>query len=153
MNRGGSDMTKHIITAGLRLALAAGVAASAAAGASELVYVPLNPAFGGNPINGSVLLNTAQATNKHKDAGQGASPYAKQSSLQQFNDMLERAVLSQLSAAATSDIMGSGGKLKPGVVETGNFRIEIVDSGGGMLTITTTDKVTGASTSFQVGGP
>jgi curli production assembly/transport component CsgF len=49
--------------------------------------------------------------------------------------------------------MGSGGKLKPGVVETGNFRIEIVDSGGGMLTITTTDKVTGASTSFQVGGP
>jgi curli production assembly/transport component CsgF len=46
-----------------------------------------------------------------------------------------------------------GGKLKPGTVETGNFRIDIVDAGGGVLVITTTDKVTGATTSFQVGGP
>jgi curli production assembly/transport component CsgF len=146
-------MAKHLTSALLRLAVAAGFAASSAAGATELVYVPVNPNFGGNPINGSVLLNTAQATNKHKDTSSAASSFPKQTSLQQFNDMLERAVLSQLSAAATSDIMGSGGKLKPGTVETGNFRIEIVDSGGGMLTITTTDKLTGASTSFQVGGP
>jgi curli production assembly/transport component CsgF len=48
--------------------------------------------------------------------------------------------------------MGPNGGLQPGTVETGNFRITIVDSGGGVLTITTTDKVTGASTSFQVGG-
>jgi curli production assembly/transport component CsgF len=143
-------MPKH--TSMTALLVAAAIAASATAGATELVYVPQNPAFGGNPINGSVLLNTAQATNKHKDVQPG-SAYTKPSSLQQFNDMLERAVLSQLSAAATSDIMGTGGKLKPGIVETGNFRIEIVDSGGGVLTITTTDKVTGASTSFQVGGP
>jgi curli production assembly/transport component CsgF len=122
------------------------------AAATEFVYVPVNPSFGGNPINGAVLLNTAQATNKHKDPAASAG-YVKQTPLQQFNDMLERAVLSQLAMAATSDVMGSGGKLKPGVVETGNFRIEIVDSGGGVLTITTTDKLTGATTSFQVGGP
>jgi curli production assembly/transport component CsgF len=48
--------------------------------------------------------------------------------------------------------MGPGGKLQPGIVETGNFRIEIVDAGGGMLIVTTTDKTTGATTSFQIGG-
>jgi curli production assembly/transport component CsgF len=120
--------------------------------ATELAYVPVNPAFGGNPMNGPVLLGSAQAANKHKDPSSPGSPFAKQTPLQQFNDMLERSVLSQLSAAATANVIG-GGKLKPGSVETGNFRIDIVDAGAGVLVITTTDKVTGASTSFQVGGP
>jgi curli production assembly/transport component CsgF len=123
------------------------------AAATELVYVPVNPAFGGSPLNGSVLLGTAQATNKHK--GPDASGYGgigKQNPLQQFSETLERSILSQLSSAAVSHVMGPNGGLQPGTVETGNFRITIVDAGGGVLTITTTDKVTGASTSFQVGG-
>ncbi|MFL6675432.1 MAG: curli assembly protein CsgF [Massilia sp.] len=120
--------------------------------ASELVYVPVNPAFGGSPLNASGLLSTAQLTNKHKDPAAIAAAATKQTPLQQFTDMLERSVLGQLSSAATAGIMGSGGKLQPGTVETGNFRIAIVDAGGGRLIITTTDKVSGASTSFEVGG-
>jgi curli production assembly/transport component CsgF len=120
--------------------------------ASELVYYPVNPSFGGNPINGTVLLNSAQATNKHKDPeANAANPATQKTSLQQFNDMLERSILSQLAAAASSRISGSGGKLVPGSVETGNFRIDIADLGGGLLLVTTTDRATGASTSFQVG--
>jgi curli production assembly/transport component CsgF len=119
------------------------------AGASELVYVPINPAFGGSPLNANGLLNQAQLTNKHKDPETAA---AKKTGLQQFADLLERSILGQLSAAASSGFMGPGGKLQPGVVETGNFRIEIVDAGGGLLIVTTTDKTTGATTSFQIGG-
>lgn len=122
-------------------------ALAAPAAATELVYVPTNPTFGGSPLNGSSFLNAAQMTNKHKEPAGG-----RQNALQQFTELLERSVLSQLSAAATSGVMGAGGKLKPGSVETGNFRIDIVDAGGGVLTITTTDKTTGASTSFQIGG-
>ena len=33
--------------------------------ATELVYTPVNPAFGGNPLNGSWMLNNAQAQNDH----------------------------------------------------------------------------------------
>jgi curli production assembly/transport component CsgF len=122
------------------------------AAATELVYMPVNPAFGGSPLNGQVLLGVAQATNKHKDTHADSYGIGRQSPLDQFSDTLERSILSQLSAAAVSRVMGPNGGLQPGTVETGNFRITIVDAGGGVLTITTTDKVTGASTSFQVGG-
>jgi curli production assembly/transport component CsgF len=130
-------------------ALLAAIAGAAAA--SELVYMPTNPSFGGSPLNASGFLSTAQLTNKHKEAV-ADSASGKGSGLQQFTDMLERSVLSQLSSAATAGVMGSGGKLHPGSVETGNFRIDIVDAGGGVLVITTTDKTTGQSTSFQIGG-
>jgi curli production assembly/transport component CsgF len=120
--------------------------------ATELVYTPVNPSFGGSPLNGSVLLNLAQAQNKTKDPeAVQASQSSQQTSLQQFNDILERSVLSRLATAATSGIMGANGQLVPGVVNTGNFSIQISDLGGGLLQVTTTDKVTGATTSFQVG--
>jgi curli production assembly/transport component CsgF len=137
---------------GLRvLAAALAVVAAADAMATGLVYAPVNPAFGGSPLNGSMLLNTAQATNKHKDPA-SANSLLNKTPLQQFNDMLQRSVLGQLATATVGGIMGSGGKLKPGSVETGDFRIDIVDAGGGVLIITTTDKATGETTSFQVGG-
>jgi len=122
--------------------------------ASELVYTPVNPSFGGSTLNGSVLLNAAQAQNKTKDPD-APKPLTstQQTSLQQFNDILERSVLSRLASAATSGIMGPTGQLIPGKVSTGNFDIQISDLGGGLLQVTTTDKVTGASTSFQVGHP
>jgi curli production assembly/transport component CsgF len=141
---------KYLIRAAV---VAATLLSAIAAPASELVYVPVNPAFGGSPLNGPGLLGIAQQTNKHKDKPVPLPAQPKASPLQQFTDMLERSILGQLSSAATSGVMGPGAKLQPGSVETGNFRIEIADAGGGTLVITTTDKVTGAATSFQVGGP
>jgi curli production assembly/transport component CsgF len=49
--------------------IALGVAASAPAFASELVYHPVNPTFGGNPLNGSFLLSTAQAQGQGTKSG------------------------------------------------------------------------------------
>lgn len=137
---------------GLRAAIPAVFLATGAASGTEMVYVPVNPVFGGNPNNGPVLLNAAQAQNNKKDpdARSASAGYKPPSPLQQFNDTLQRSILSQVASAATSRIMGAGGQLTPGTVDTGNFRITIADIGGGMLLITTTDKLTGAMTSFQV---
>lgn len=122
------------------------------AAATELVYVPVNPSFGGNPGNGPGLLGSASATNKHTaDSGLGGPSFLNQSPLDQFNQTLERTVLSQLASSATSKLIGTDGKLMPGTFSTSNFTITIVDAGGGMLNITTTDKTTGTSTSFAVG--
>lgn len=148
-NEGETQMNINQKCASFGFCLALG---ASGAMATEMVYVPLNPSFGGNPLNGSVLLGSAQATNKHKENnGLGGSSLLNRSPLQQFNETLERAVLSQLASAATSRVIGTDGRLIPGTVETQNFRITILDIGNGFLRITTTDRVTGASTSFEVG--
>jgi curli production assembly/transport component CsgF len=120
--------------------------------ATELVYVPVNPSFGGNPNNGIVLLNSANAINKHKDpAASSAGSLTQKTALQSFNETLERAILGQLASAAAQKLGGGvTGGLAPGVVETGNFVIKISDLGGGTLLVTTTDKTTGSTTSFEV---
>jgi curli production assembly/transport component CsgF len=122
-----------------------------AASATELVYVPVNPSFGGHPANGPALLASASATTRHTASGLGGSSLLNQTPLQQFNQTLERMVMSQLSSAATSKLIGRDGKLVPGTFETANFIITVADLGGGMLRVTTTDKTTGTTTSFEVG--
>lgn len=39
--------------------------------ASDLVYQPVSPTFGGNPLNGNFLLNQAQIQNQFVDSGGG----------------------------------------------------------------------------------
>jgi curli production assembly/transport component CsgF len=50
---------------------AAMVASSASA--SQLTYVPTNPTFGGNALNGSFLLSTAQGQGLGAKSGQAAA--------------------------------------------------------------------------------
>jgi len=120
--------------------------------ASELAYVPNNPSFGGNPLNGPVLLNQAQAQN-HFTAKSSSSAASGQTALSQFNSMLQSAILSRVSSAVTSSIVGPNGQLIPGTVETTDFRIAITNLPGGLLQIVTTDKSTGQTTQFQVNQP
>jgi curli production assembly/transport component CsgF len=131
------------------LALVSGAFVSAHA--SELAYVPNNPSFGGNPLNGPVLLNQAQAQNHFTE--KSSSSASGQTALTQFNSMLQSAILSRVSSAVTSSIVGANGQLVPGVVETTDFRISITNLQGGLLQIVTTDKNTGQTTQFQVNQP
>src|ERR1700743_3194958 len=56
--------------------------ASAPASASEMVYHPVNPTFGGNPLNGSFLLSTAQAQGEGvKSGSQGPDLFGLSSAL------------------------------------------------------------------------
>jgi len=119
--------------------------------ASELAYVPNNPSFGGNPLNGPVLLNQAQVQNRFVE--KSSTSASGQTALTQFNSMLQSAILSRVSSAVTSSIVGTNGQLVPGVVETTDFRIAITNLQGGLLQIVTTDKNTGQTTQFQVNQP
>jgi len=119
--------------------------------ATELIYYPRNPSFGGNPAYGHVLLNSAIATKTHKDPGLDVDTGIEElTPLEQFNDALERQVINRLTTAATAKIIGPNGNLSPGTLETDNFLINIADMGNGLLNVTTTDKLTGATTSFLV---
>src|SRR5271156_4909659 len=84
--------------------IAIGVNASAPAFASELVYHPVNPTFGGNPLNGSFLLSTAQAQ------GEGAKSGAQSPDLSGLTSALSN--LGNTAAGAGSGSAsgtGSGG--------------------------------------------
>lgn len=117
--------------------------------ADELVYEPINPSFGGSPLNGNWMLNQAQAQDTTEDPD-SVSGRDELSDLDDFNNLLQRSILSRLASAITGSIIGDGGELIPGTIETTDFIIDIVDIGGGILKITTTDKVTGESTSFEI---
>lgn len=52
------------------LGLVAGIVLAAPGHATEQVYRPVSPTFGGNPLNGSFLLSTAQAQGKGAKSGQ-----------------------------------------------------------------------------------
>ncbi len=66
--------------------------------ASQLTYTPTNPTFGGNPLNGSFLLSTAQA--------QGAVP--KSTSNSPDLSGLDSA-LSNLGTGSSSPVVVVGG--------------------------------------------
>lgn len=119
---------------------------------SEMVYQPVNPSFGGSPLNGAWLLNSANAQNRHTapSTGSAYSGYTAPTALETFNQRLQSMILDRLATSITGNVFESNGGLTPGTVETTNFSISIVDIGNGMLRITTTDKATGAATTFEV---
>jgi curli production assembly/transport component CsgF len=94
------------------------LAAAASARASELVYTPVNPSFGGSPLNGSWLLGSAAAQNTFKDnrrpgyAKQTATPLQKNAERfsRRFTHRVEREILDVLFGGTmrTHDLSGNG---------------------------------------------
>lgn len=114
--------------------------------ASDLIYTPTNPSFGGNALNGTVLLNSAQAQNSYKDP----SLDDDESGLDDFNDSLQRSLLSRLTSTLSQSMVDEDGNLIPGTLETSDYIIDIVDQGDGTISVTTTEKLTGGSTTFVI---
>ena len=109
---------------------------------TELVYQPVNPSFGGSPLNAGALLNSAQAQNKHQDPSRRSSE--RPSELDRLTASLQSRLLSQLLAD-----VGNG---NTGSFSTDQFNLSIVDDGLGGLSISITDTVTGETTNISVNG-
>jgi curli production assembly/transport component CsgF len=134
---------KQVITMACAVCLATGAAAT------EIVYTPVNPSFGGNPLNGSFLLGSAQLQDNYKDPDSKDLDTTK-SDVDQFNDLLQRSALNRLAAALSGGLVDASGQLKAAHQEFADFTLDILPLGGGLVEITTTDKLTGASTTVKV---
>ncbi|WP_133860330.1 MULTISPECIES: curli assembly protein CsgF [Pseudomonas] len=110
--------------------------------ATELVYSPVNPSFGGNPLNGTYLLNNATAQDRHKDPDLRSSA-SSQSPLERFTSQLESRLLSQV----LTDIKDGNS----GTLSTDQFIVNIVDDSGN-LTVQITDRGTGEISEISVNG-
>ncbi len=114
---------------------------------SSLLYTPVNPSFGGSPLNGNMLLNSAQAQNTIKDPDLEDE---EENALDDFNDRLQRSLLSRLTSSIASNFVDDTGSLIPGQTVTEDFIIDVIDEGDGRVRVTTTDRNTGDSTTFIV---
>jgi len=109
----------------------------------DLIYKPINPAFGGDTFNYQWLLSSAQAQNK---LDQSAS---KQSTnpLDNFEDNLNRLVLNELSRKLANQIFGEEG-LQEGTYKVGPYQVSVLSGIDGIkIGITGAD---GNSTEIKV---
>jgi curli production assembly/transport component CsgF len=97
-----------------------------------------NPSFiGGNVNNAASLLNLANTQNKF--TAPALSPAEK------FETNLQNAIFAKIQ----SNILNPGAN-PFGDYETVNYKISVIDSGNGKITIKTIDKTTQAQTEFTV---
>ncbi|MGJ7517625.1 curli assembly protein CsgF [Pseudomonas baetica] len=112
--------------------------------ATELVYTPVNPAFGGNPLNGTWLLNNAQAQNDYDDPDlKDRTTATGTSALDRFTAQLQSRLLGQLMDNISTGNTGS--------LSTDAFIVNVVDDSG-QLTIEVTDRATGELSEIKVNG-
>ncbi|MBO2680723.1 curli production assembly protein CsgF [Shewanella algae] len=109
----------------LRMLIVAGALLAFSGQATELVYTPINPSFGGNPLNGSFLLSKAQAQNDNQAASN------EKDFVTRFKESLERNIINSITRGVAD------GEITDGVYDTGDYRVEVASTGNGvMLTIT-----------------
>ncbi|EDM44897.1 Curli production assembly/transport component CsgF precursor [unidentified eubacterium SCB49] len=97
--------------------------------AQQLVYKPVNPAFGGETFNYQWLLSSASAQNSIEDPSVREDEIG---SLEQFNESLNSQLLAQLSRTAFADQFGTG-EFEPGTFSFGSLELEIVESLNGLV--------------------
>lgn len=115
--------------------------------AQDFVYEPKNPAFGGNYLNYSWMLNSAQAQNKIKDPEASTGGFSNDP-MDNFQENLNRQILNQLSQQIIRQQFGEQG-LQPGEYQLGSYNVNVSEGGEG-IQITIYDSSTGGTTTVVV---
>lgn len=113
--------------------------------AQQMVYTPVNTNFGGNYLNYSGLLASAEAQNPFKEKD---SYTMNNSLLDTFSETVKRQILNQFSSGLFGSGMNGGmggGNLEPGTTQIGGLVINIERARGGSI-ISIIDTDTGEST-------
>jgi curli production assembly/transport component CsgF len=106
------DDVAHVLrNQGLKGALSLAAIACLAFGAprataGDLVYQPVNPAFGGSPLNKDFLMGTAEAQNQPKRRDQKRQDAIVNDPITQFKTSLNQRLLSGLADKIVDSIYG-----------------------------------------------
>lgn len=110
--------------------------------ASEMIYQPVNPSFGGYSGNSAHLLGVANAINDYK--APSSNDFEETSAIDRLASSLESRLISQLLA----DI-GTGNTT--GSLVTEDFTLTVLEEGAGLAVIIR-DNNTGETTKINVSG-
>ncbi len=111
--------------------------------AQDFVYEPINPAFGGSPLNYSWLLSSAGAQNQY----QGSSGFGfNRDPLANFEERLQRQILFNLTREIIGERLDNINLNEQGTFQLGNFSIEFFPGPDGLniiiLNVTTGERTT-----------
>ena len=96
----------------------------------ELVYKPVNPAFGGDTFNYQWLLSSAEAQNTLTDGKETSRD--QRSDVERFTENLNNQLLNQISRTLFNEQFGENG-LTEGTFNFGTLFVEIFPSGEGLV--------------------
>jgi curli production assembly/transport component CsgF len=117
--------------------------------ADELVYEPVNPAFGGKPTNGTWLLANAQAQNNIDDPD--LEDRADKTAGEVFNETFERLLMRSTANALIDKLTNSDSEdvLLDTEIDMGDYTLllETLDEGA-TLQITVYDEITDTTTIY-----
>ena len=123
--------------------------------ATELVYTPINPSFGGSPLNGSFLLNKANSQNDH------SAPSNVRTSADRLQESLERAYINRIVREVTDlafneqTLDADGNPIQSifdedSLFQSGDFQVQLITSNPDSLVVEITDIVTGEVTIVEI---
>lgn len=117
--------------------------------AQDLVYQPINPAFGGETFNYQWMLSSANSQNDFNDSSAlGRFGAGQQSAVDSFGANLNNQVINQLTNSLFGNAFGEGG-LAPGNYTFGGLNVDIVPTNAG-LSITIIDTNTGEASNIII---
>ena len=112
----------------------------------DLVYRPVNPAFGGSAVNYSWLLNSANSQNPYS----GGQRFGVQSDpLKNFQQQLQRRVLNQISRQVIEQRFGDIDLTQEGTFDFDQFTVDVRPGPSG-IAIRVFNKQTGESTTVEI---
>jgi len=118
------------------------------ASATELVWTPINPSFGGNSFNASWLMSQAESQNTFKEKSSRDRYLYSRDALENFKESLNRQILSRLASQLVRNAFGED-PLKEGHYEIGDYVIDITPNDDG-ININIIDNATGNETNVVV---
>lgn len=98
----------------------------------QLVYKPINPAFGGDTFNYQWLLSSASAQNQFDDNKGFNTGLNNLNSVSSFGESLKRQALSQLSTKLFQGSFGQNG-IEAGNYLMGSLYVQITNTAQGMM--------------------
>ena len=116
---------------------------AAPAVAGDLVYEPVNPAFGGNPFNGEWLLDQAQVQNRFEPP--------EPDPIEEFQEGLTARLLGRVSAEIEDRLFGENPQ-DSGTIPVGDLEISF-ERIGNFVELTIVDFTTGAETVIEIPAP
>ena len=123
------------------------ISVSGYASGSELVYKPINPSFGGSPLNGNFLLGKAQGQNKHK------APQSTKSFEEKVANAIERATISDIVRKYKDTVLGESvviNNAEDSTFISGDYQIDILSSNSDTITIEITELLTDKVTIIEI---